>query len=279
MLGYSPRSSYRIADAIARLAVFFAVMGNVGAAETGNNDPFDERRALTLSQAAIGITVGDHSFTDHSGSAVSLRDFRGKPLVISLIYTSCYHTCPVITRGLKRAVDVARAVLGQDQFTVLTIGFDTAADTPERMRLYAHEQGIDVDGWRSLSTDQTTIEALARDLGFIYFPSPRGFDHLAQISIVDADGRMYRQIYGQDFRPPAIVEPLRELALGMTYNRSSLKNLIERVRLFCTVYDPASGRYRFDNSIVVAALSGILSLGAIAIFLMSQLRRSSGTAN
>jgi protein SCO1 len=279
MPGCRPRLTGGIFKLIACLAIFFAVAGNAAAVGKDVKDPFDRREALAISQAAIGTTVADHTFTDRAGATVSLRDFRGKPIVISLIFTSCYHTCPAITQGLKRAVGVARAALGRDRFTVLTIGFDTAADTPERMRLYAQEQGIDVDGWRSLSTDGTTIEALARDLGFIYFASPRGFDHLAQITIVDADGRVYRQIYGQDFEPPAVVEPLRELALGVTYNRSGVSNLLERVRLFCTVYDPASGRYRFDNSIIVAAVSGILSLGAVAIFLIRQLRRSGGAAN
>jgi len=279
MPGCLPKRLFRTLDLIAVLAIFFAVLDHVGAAENSVHNPFDRGEALAISQAAIGVTLGEYTFTDPSESMVTLQDFRGKPLVISLIFTSCYHTCPAITQGLKRAVDVARAALGRDQFTVLTIGFDTTADTPERMRLFAHEQGIDVAGWKSLSTDETTIKALARDLGFIYFPSPRGFDHLAQITIVDADGRVYRQIYGQDFVPPAIVEPLRELALGVTYNRSGVMNLLERVRLFCTVYDPASGRYRFDNSIIVAALSGILSLGAIAIFLFRQMRRPGGTAN
>ena len=231
-----------------------------------------------MSQAAIGRTLGPHSFTTQDGETVALAKFRGKPTLINLVFTSCYHTCPAITQRLKRAVEAARAALGNDTFTVLTIGFDTAADTPERMRLYAHEQGIDMASWSFLSADQATVDALTGDLGFIYFPSARGFDHLAQITVVDGQGQVYRQIYGPDFATPAIVEPLRELALGVTYRRSGVGNLIERVRLFCTVYDPRSGRYRFDNSIFVAALSGILSLGAVAVFLIRQLRRADGSA-
>lgn len=264
---------------IASLAIFFAVLGTAEAAEDDAKSPFDRREALATSQGAVGRTVADHAFTDSSGQTLRLAELRGKPILISLIFTSCYHTCPAITQGLKRAVDVARAALGPDSFTVLTIGFDTAADTPERMRLFAGEQGIETTGWRFLSTDQATIDALARDLGFIYFPSSRGFDHLAQTTVVDAEGKVYRQVYGSDFLPPTVVEPLRELALGVTYSRSGVKNLIERVRLFCTTYDPKSGRYSFDNSIFIAALTGMLSLGAIAVFLVRQLRRTSSASN
>ena len=266
----NPRRSVR--DVVAALAIFFAVT-MAASADTAGHTPFDDREALAISQAALGRSVGDHVFTNSKGSTVTLAEFRGQPVLISLIFTSCYHTCPAITQNLKRAVAAARASLGRHPFSVLTIGFDTAADTPARMRLYAREQDINFDNWHFLSADRDTIDALAQDLGFIYYPSTRGFDHLAQISVLDPRGAVYRQSYGQDFTPPAIVEPLRELALGLTAKRSGVKNLIDRVRLFCTVYDPASGRYRFDNSIIVAAVTGVLSLGAIAVFLVRQLRR------
>jgi hypothetical protein len=37
------------------------------------------------------------------------------------------------------------------------------------------------------------------------------------------------------------------------------------VRLFCTIYDPASGRYRFDYALVVEVVAGILALGMVAV--------------
>ena len=43
---------------------------------------------------------------------------------------------------------------------------------------------------------------------------PRGFDHLAQTTVIDAHGRIYRQVYGDAFAVPALVEPLKDLALG-----------------------------------------------------------------
>ena len=69
-------------------ALAFATMGAV--AETFTNaDPdassvIDEARALEISQAAIGRTVGDYTFRDTRGHKVRISDFRGKPLVISM---------------------------------------------------------------------------------------------------------------------------------------------------------------------------------------------------
>ena len=66
-------------------------------------------------------------------------------------------------------VKIAREALGKESFSVVTIGFDTAVDSPERMRLYARERNINISGWDFLSPDKDTIEAFSNDVGFIFF--------------------------------------------------------------------------------------------------------------
>jgi len=229
---------------------------------------YDEKAALAKSQAAIGRTPGNHRFTDSDGHTVVLSQLRGKPLVVSLVYTSCYHTCPVITRHVGRTTEIARQALGADSFHVITVGFDTVNDTPARMKSFARERGIDTARWRVLSADAATMKRFTDDLGFVYFPSPRGFDHLAQTTVIDADGKVYWQVYGDDFPPPALVEPLKDLVFGRRSNLTSVSGVIAGVKLFCTVFDPKSGRYRFDYSIFVAFIIGVISLGAVAVFIV-----------
>ena len=187
-------------------------------------------------------------------------------MVVSLIYTSCVHVCPMITQRLAEAVTVGRETLGDDSFHVLTIGFDTHVDTPDRMRYFADRHGTDDPGWKFLSSDAATIRQLSDDLGFIFFRSPNGFDHLSQTTIIDADGRVAHQVYGDMFQPPALVDPLRRLVLGSAIPEGAFSGLIERIRLFCTVYDPTTGRYAFDYSIVIAAVIGLACLGVVAVF-------------
>ncbi|MGE0621293.1 MAG: SCO family protein [Pseudomonadales bacterium] len=231
---------------------------------------FDRSEALAISQAAIGEPIGDHAFTSVNGQEVRLSDFRGKPLVISLIYTSCYHICPATTAHLAKVVRKARSALGEDSFHVLTIGFDAANDTSERMRVFAAEQGVDFLGWDVLSGDSSTIEALASELGFQFYATPHGFDHLIQASIVDADGLVYRQVYGIQFDTPHLIEPLKVLVFGDKRAGAAMSLLDEitaRVKLFCTVYDPASDSYRFDYSIFVGLVMGLV-LGAVFLYLL-----------
>lgn len=225
----------------------------------------DPSQSLEVSQRAIGGSVGNYRFVEAKGGTVSLGDLSGKPLVISLIYTSCSHVCPMITQRLRQVVAEAQRVLGPERFTVVTIGFDTRNDTPMRMAAYARSQGINLPNWMFLSADETTVSRLAKDLGFTYAASAGGFVHASQTTIVDRDGRVYRQVYGEDFPLQVFVEPLKEAVYGTVGTFLSVDGLIDRVRFLCTVYDPNQGRYRISYAIAMSLLTGVFSLGATAM--------------
>jgi len=266
-------SQYRlgVVKALLLFAVTVLVLPSV-AARAGEQDavakPGDEASALRYSQAAIGRQVGDHSFTNSLNRKVTLADYRGKPLVISLIYTGCADICPVVSETLADAVEVAREAIGEDSFRVVTVGFDARHDTPSRMRAFARGHGLDMANWEFLSTDGDTVDRLAEDIGFVFFPSPKGFDHMSQTTVIDPEGRVYRQIYGASFETPHLVEPLKQLVFGRRIDMQSWDGIVNRVRLFCTIYDPATGRYRFDYSIFISMVVGSLTLGAIGFVLV-----------
>ena len=206
-------------------------------------DKYDKDKALKFSQAAIDRTIDSYKFINQDKQPVDITQYRGKPLIVSLIYTSCHHICPTLTNHLAEVVKIAREALGEESFSVITIGFDTAVDSPERMRLYARERNINISGWDFLSTDKDTIGNFSNDVGFIFFESAKGFDHLSQISLLDADGKVYRQVYGVNYDPPILIEPLKELIFGNRTEASMVAGWINNIRLFCTIYDPHSGRY------------------------------------
>lgn len=229
-----------------------------------------QEQILEASQAALGRKVPNYAFTDSNGAPVTLADFRGKPLVVSFIYTSCSDSCPLITQTLAEAASDARDALGEQSFNVISVGFDTASDSPERMRFFANRQGIDVDDWKFLSGDLPSMLGLAETLGFTFFDSAKGFDHLSQVSVIDGEGTVYRQVYGQVFELPTLVEPLKELVFGTPAPFSSVGDLIKKVRLFCTIYDPAADKYRFDYSIFIQLFVGTLIVGGMFVFVVRQ---------
>jgi len=155
---------------------------------------FQYKEAIKASQDAIGKTLKDYSLTDEDGMALNLSDLRGKPLVLSLVYTSCFHICPMTIKHLAKTVAKAKKALGEDSFQVAILGFDSYKDSPMAMKHFAKKQGVNDLGWKILSADQDTINALTKELGFLFFSSPNGFDHVVQATVIDAKGEVYRQV-------------------------------------------------------------------------------------
>ncbi|MCP4936145.1 MAG: SCO family protein [bacterium] len=235
--------------------------------------PFDEKAALEYSQAAIGRDIPNLEFINRYNKKISLAQFRGKPLIINMIYTSCFQTCPTIVESLYDGVKIAQNALGEDRFSVVTIGFDAKSDTPERMRGFASTRGVSRPNWHFLSGTSESVTEISNILGFIYVPSPVGFDHLTQTTVIDSGGKVYAHVYGASFPPPAVVEPLKELVFGRKKSIMSLEGLSDRVRLFCTIYDPRNGRYYFDYSIFIGLFIGLMILGTMAVVLIRNVWR------
>lgn len=254
------------------LACAILLAAPVDAQPAAGNDA--DAAALRASQAAIGRMTRNHRLVDGHGQSLSLADLRGRPLVLSLVYTNCYDICSGVTLHLREVVRIAREALGADAFNVLTVGFDTSHDTPARMLAYARDRGIADAGWHFASGDAATIQRLTDDVGFTWAASPRGFDHIVQVTVLDARGTIVQQVYEQEFAPPDLVEPLKQLLLGQAIARPSVRDLIDRARLYCSVYDPVSGRYRIDLSMFAAAIPALVVLGMVAVGIVTAGRRN-----
>lgn len=253
---------------ITALAGVAALTGPASAA-----DRLDPQAVLKKSEAAIGRSVGNYTLTDAKGAPLPLRSFRGKPVIVSLVYTSCSSVCPTITQSLLKAVTNARAVFGPDRFAVLTVGFDARNDTPTRLTQFASTQGIDLSSWAVASADSATLEALLRDVGFSYTVIAGGFDHVTQTTLLDSDGRVYRHVYGDDFPLQMLMEPLKDLVYGTT-TAFSLSSVIDRIKFICTTFDPGAGRYRIDYGLVFGSVIAAISLMIFGGLLWREWRRT-----
>jgi len=234
----------------------------------------DEKEILRISQAAIGHQLGDYTFLDRSGRAVRLSDYRGKPLVISMIYTHCPFVCATTTRSLS-ALKLSQSAFGEDSFGVLTVGFDTENDTPEAMDDFAKRMGIDLTNWEFVSSDTETIEKLSKDLGFVFYPTDEGgFNHITQTTFVDGQGKVYRQIYGEEFNNKTLLEPLREMIYNIKTAEPGLAGFSNKVKLFCTEYNERTGKYEVSYSYFYAIGGSVLISLLITWWLVVEFRRS-----
>jgi protein SCO1/2 len=231
----------------------------------------DQTAALRASQAAVGRAIGDYTLQDREGRAVRLSSYRGKPLLVSFIYTGCFQVCPTTTRTLKKAVSVAREALGDGRFNVISIGFNQPADSPQALKSFAAQYGINSPNWEFLSPPAAIVPHLARDFGFGFVATAAGFDHLLQVSVVDAEGRIYRQIYGEDYSADYLTEPLKQLITGTRVaDATSLSAILEQVRILCSVYDPRTGKYRVSYGLVLEIAGGATFLLWIIWFFLNE---------
>jgi len=232
----------------------------------------DPQASLRRSEAAVGRVVGTYTLTDSTGAPLSLRAYRGKPLVVSIVYTSCSAVCPPLTQHVIAAVTEARRLFGSDRFAVLTLGFDARNDTPTRLTQFASTHGIDVANWKLASADGATTEALLRDLGFSYAAIAGGFDHVSQTTILDAEGRVYRNVYGDDFPLQMFIEPLKDVVYG-TKTSFTVAGVIDRIRFICTTFDPGASRYRIDYALMFGSVLAALSLVCFGGLILREWRR------
>jgi protein SCO1 len=223
------------------LAACAALLTAVAAAEGGR-----EQVAVRTSQAAIGRDAGAWEMVDQRGQPVRFDTLSDRPLVVSFIYTGCFQVC-----------------------------FNQPFDGPEALADFARRQHVDDPQWLFVAPREGDVPALLQRFGLTVERTAAGFDHLVQASIVDRHGVIVRQIYGDQFDLPLFIEPLKQLAAGEAARGSSVGDIWTKVRLYCTVYDPYTGKYRLDYSLFFEMFAGVTTLGTVGWFLLRNLRRRS----
>ena len=235
----------------------------------------DQRHALAASQAVVGTVPADFTLLDRLENPRRLAEYRGKPLLVSFIYTGCFTACPIQTRSLHRAVQGLDRLLGPHQFNVVSIGFNLPFDTPSALRAFAAQHRIDYPNWEFLSPHPRQVDELTRAYGFSYVETPAGFEHVVGTTIVDANGRIYGHVYGEEVTAESLGAPLRELLLNAPVaegTKPSFADLLERVRLLCTVYDPETGEYRYDWGLMLEIVGGVGFFLTVGVYLWRERR-------
>ena len=99
----------------------------------------DYKPAVQYHVPAPGDVVPDFSLLNQSDKKIDLRQFRGKVLAMTFIYTRCplADYCPRMSRNFAQ-IDQALAADPKVYATthLLTVSFDPAYDTPEVLRSY-----------------------------------------------------------------------------------------------------------------------------------------------
>jgi protein SCO1/2 len=131
-------------------------------------------------------------------------------LLVNFIYTACFQVCPTTTKNLQKAVPKTRSASCsgrslQHRQHRLQPALRFARGDEGLCRSY----GIHLPNWEFLSPATAIVADVTQNFGFSYVATTAGFDHLNQITLVDAEGSIVRQVYGENFTPKDIAEPLK----------------------------------------------------------------------
>lgn len=103
-----------------------------------------------------GKPTPELTLVDHSGQSVSLSSLRGKPVVLTFLYTYCPDTCPVVMEKFARL----NVHLGSQAEAVafVAVSVDPERDTPERVDQFLNDR--DLKGVVSFLTgERASLEA------------------------------------------------------------------------------------------------------------------------
>jgi len=155
----------------------------------------DHMAPVKASEPVSGTSIYNlaSSWTNQDGKRVMLASLRGEPVVVAMAYTSCRDICPMIVADMIAIEDRAKeASLNGIRFALFSL--DSTIDTPERLKAYAVDRGLDLAHWALYHGDDKAVRELAAALGVRYRrDASGGIDHSAIITILDADGTIVAQ--------------------------------------------------------------------------------------
>ena len=148
------------------------------------------------------------------GRTFGSDDLRGQVYIVSFFFTRCRTICPAIMHGMHR-LQQGFAERGVTGVRLLSISVDPEYDTPEVLRAYAKDLGVDSTRWTLLTGDPelgraVVIQGFKTPMEAAPPPAPDLIDiaHTGKVVLVDGAGGI-RGYYGTD-----------EMGLDEVYNRA-----------------------------------------------------------
>ena len=150
-----------------------------------------------------GARLPEFSLTTQDGEAVTAAALRGRPLVVTFIYSTCEDTCPGQVQSIRGALDD----LGRD-VPVVGVSVDPSGDTPRSAQAFLLEQSMKGRMDFLLGT-RKQLEPVWQAFGIA--PQRDGREHSAYTVLVDRDGRQRVGFPASRLTPSALARDLARL--------------------------------------------------------------------
>ena len=103
--------------------------------------------------------IAPFAFTNQNGKTITNKDYEGKIYVADFFFTTCPTICPKMTDNM---VWLQNQLKSNPEVKLLSFSVTPDIDTPDVLKKYAQEKGVDDSRWNLVTGDKKDIYYLAR---------------------------------------------------------------------------------------------------------------------
>ena len=163
-----------------------------------------------------GDEVPDFHLINQNGKNISLHQYRGQTLLLTLIYTRCPFPdfCPRVSpefAELDRQLRANPARYGKTH--LLTISFDAAHDTPKALRDYgfttaATKNPALFQRWEFAAIPPSEIKDFADYFALTYQEDAGQITHSLSTAVISPDGKILKWYHGADWQASDMLQDI-----------------------------------------------------------------------
>jgi protein SCO1 len=164
--------------------------------------------ASSLQGTDLGSTPAPNFvLTDQFGKQVSLAEFKGKPVVLTFLYTNCPDQCPLTAEKLHATLqDLGSAA---PNVGILAVSTDPARDTTSAALKFSKAHRMQ-DYWHYLVGPHNKLAPIWSAYSIYARPTQQTVDHSLGLYIIDKQGHE-RVFLANDFTPTQLAADLQVL--------------------------------------------------------------------
>lgn len=180
----------------------------------------DYKPAVTFNDLEPGEAVPDFEFLNQSGKMVRLKQWHGKVLLMTFIYTRC--PLPNFCVRMSRNFAEIDKQLAKDptlfaKTHLLSVSFDPKYDTPAVLRSYggAYTERYTKETFEHWDFAAPTEKELPQVLQFFDIgatPAGKSITHSLSTVVIGPDGKIFKWYPGNEWTPEQVMADVRKLA-------------------------------------------------------------------
>ncbi len=154
-----------------------------------------------------GEEVPDFAFTNQDGKPVSIKQFRGKVLMVTFIYTRCPFPefCPRMSSNFESIYKQISSNLSLADTQLLSVSFDPAHDKPKVLRDYGFSVAHTHDAalfrrWQFAAPKAADLPKIAEFFALTVKPEGGLITHNLSTAVIGPDGKIVNWYHGGDWQ-------------------------------------------------------------------------------